>query len=731
MKIKKNIAIFGDISMNGIDGSSIWLQSISSIFPKDKFNVYLILKDKILSRILLDELVNVNVIDLYDNPYLKKDNENPCSPYEVFTILKGLDREKGLDHIIIRAPRYLKELVAKVDNKTYEKLVSKIDAYFPKINIYENDYEKEIIIKALPFISRIIVQTEEMRSYFDMAFPHFIGKIIVLNPIVPDFKEYNLKSLKNKIRNPIVIYAGKLDKQYYVEEFLDVLLVDSAKKYTLKYIGSKITTSKTDASFGIRIKQKLADHEKNLNFVWIKQLQRKETIDQISNASFMLSVRHDVYDTSNEISTKLLEAMSVGTLPILKKTAANVKLLGEDYPGYVFKLDNMPSVIDNLIKKPKLYTDWARKLQKKAKHYIFDSTYKNKLACFYETEIENNKVVFSEKKKVLIASHDNKFFTKVISNLINDNNLEVKFDNWSTTLKHDLKKSQELLNWADIILCEWAVGAAVFYSQNKLPHQAVLVRLHRFEITTPQPNLIKFDNIKKVIVISDYIKDHCMKNYGWTSDKIEVIPQYADIQLFDRPKIEKSEYSLGLLGSVPSLKRLDRALDIIEQLRKLDDRYVLYIKSKHPWDIPFVWNKEEERIYFTEQYQRIEENPILRDGVVFDEYGADVAAWFRKIGWMLSTSEIEGCHTAVAEGMASGAKPVIFNWPGAEGVYNICPIFENVPEAVNYILNNGNFKECEVEQIKEYAKEKFDLSLTIQAYQNFIYEDYALEIEKV
>lgn len=720
---KKNVAIFGDISTNGIDGSSIWLQSISSIFPKDKFNVYLILRDKITSRILLDEIPHVNIIDLFNNPYIVKDNENPCSTYELFTILNGLDKKIHLDHIILRAPRYLKELVNKADNPSYKKILSKVDTYFAKLNIYEDDYEQDIIKKALPYIARVILQTEEMRSYFDYKYPDFIGKVIVLNPIVPDFKKTMTKTIQKKIKNPILIYAGKLDKQYYVEDFLDLLFVDNFNKYQLMYVGSKINSSKLDKGFVSRIKEKLTNSENYSNFTWIKQLDRKATIQKVSQASFMLSLRQEVYDTSNEISTKLLEAMSVGTLPLLKKTAANIRLVGNDYPGFISSIDEIPSVVDSFVNYPKLYIYWSKKLQEVAQEYSFSNTYKIKLAPFYEQQEVIEKPILKEKMKVLIASHDNKFFTRVINELLKDNNLEVKFDNWTTTLRHDVKKSKELLEWADVILCEWAVGAAVYYSQNKLPHQKLLIRLHRFEITTNQPNLIKFENVEKVIVVSDYIKNHCIENYGWLEEKISTIPQYADIDLFNRPKARSYQYTLGLLGMVPTLKRLDRALDILEHLRSLDSRYTLRIKSKHPWDIPFVWVKEDEKNYFLEQYQRIENNPILKNGVIFDEYGADVAAWFRKIGWMLSTSDIEGCHTAAAEGMASGAKPIIFNWPGAEGVYKNVPIFKDAKSAAEYIYSNDQFPEAEISKVKKYAKENFDLNITIKAYFNFIYKD--------
>lgn len=718
--IKKNIAIFGDISTNGVDGSSIWLQSISLIFPKEKFNVYLVLRDRVNTRILLDEMAHVNIVDLFSNPYIEKENDNACSSYELFCILKGLDKDIGLDHIILRAPRYLKEFVAKVENPNYKKLLSKVDAYFARLNIYEEDYDLTIIHKSLPYINRVIVQTEEMRSFFEEKFSNYVGKAIVLNPIIPDFKKINSRSITNKLKQPVLIYAGKMDQQYYVEEFLTLLDDENFSRFNLQYIGSKINASKLDKGFVKRMKEKLEGYEELSNFSWVKQLDRKSTILKTSQASFMLSLRQDVYDTSNEISTKLLEAMSVGTLPLLKKTASNIKLVGKEYPGYANSISEIYSVVMNLLAQPKLYLFWAKKLQEIAKKFTFPYTYENKLAVYYEIKNNLNQKVAEKKQKILIASHDNKFLTPIINYLLKDSNLEVKFDNWSTTLRHDESKSKELLKWEDIIICEWAVGPAVYYSNNKLSHQKLLIRLHRFEITTQQPNLIKFDNVDKLIVVSDYIKNYCVENYCWDIERIEVLPQFADIKLFQRPKIENSQFNLGLLGMVPTLKGLDRALDIIEFLRSKDPRYVLYIKSKHPWDIPFVWVKDDEKEFYLEQYNRIESSPLLKTGVVFDNYGPDVSAWLRKVGWMLSTSHIEGCHTAIAEGMASGAKPIIFNWPGAETVYRDSLIFESSMVAAEHILENSVFNSSEIDLIKKYAEINFDLELTINLYSKFI-----------
>ncbi len=183
---------------------------------------------------------------------------------------------------------------------------------------------------------------------------------------------------------------------------------------------------------------------------------------------------------------------------------------------------------------------------------------------------------------------------------------------------------------------------------------------------------------------------------------------------------DQYRFNLGLLGAIPKLKGLDRALDILEDLRKTDSRYTLFIKTKMPWEIPFIWSKKEERSFYRDQLKRIEDSELLKNGVVFDEYGPDVASWFRKIGWMLSTSEIEGCHTAIAEGMSSGAKPIVFDWPGAAGVYKNTEIFSLSKKASEYIVENMDFNVEKINNLKLYAKDNFDTNKTVEFYINFL-----------
>src|SRR5690606_41111982 len=104
--------------------------------------------------------------------------------------------------------------------------------------------------------------------------------------------------------------------------------------------------------------------------------------------------------------------------------------------------------------------------------------------------------------------------------------------------------------------------------------------------------------------------------------------------------------------------------------------------------------------------------PVLRDAVIFDGPGSDMAEWFRHIGYILSTSDSEGCHTSVAEGMASGAIPVIYRWPGAETVYPSRFVFDDVDEMVR-LLSGIAAMDAEAERSRvSRAASRFGIEVT-------------------
>ena len=285
-----------------------------------------------------------------------------------------------------------------------------------------------------------------------------------------------------------------------------------------------------------------------------------------------------------------------------------------------------------------------------------------------------------------IAGHDLKFFNSLIQYFRLQPDLEVRVDQWAALGEHDEATSRELAEWADVIVCEWCGPNAVWYSRHKRRSARLLVRLHRFELNSPYPAQVKIGNVDPVICVSDYYTRLTREKTGWPAAKIVTVPNALDVPQFDRPKLDGARFNLGMTSMVDMRKRVDLALDVLEELRRDDDRYQLFVKSGMPWELWWVWQHQEQRTHYFDAFRRVQRSPLLRDAVVFDDGGPDVPAWLRRIGFILSTSDDESFHMAPAEGMASRAVPVIRHWPGAETIYDTRWIRENPAEMAASIV---------------------------------------------
>jgi glycosyltransferase involved in cell wall biosynthesis len=283
--------------------------------------------------------------------------------------------------------------------------------------------------------------------------------------------------------------------------------------------------------------------------------------------------------------------------------------------------------------------------------------------------------------RVVVAGHDFKFLSAVMDHIRAMPEVELRVDHVVYFGRHDEAASRELVDWADVVICEWCSPVAIWYSRNKRRGQRLIVRLHRMEIYTDWPDQIDIDAVDQVVCVSPHYARLTRDRTGWSTTKIVVIPNYVDVARFRRSKVPGAEFNLGFVGIVPRRKRVDLALDVLERLRRRDPRFALFVKSKMAWDLHWAWRQPEERAYTRMLFRRIGSSTLLRDGVAFDRYGPDVAGWMRKIGFVLSTSEDESFHLAPAEGMGSGAVPALLDWPGSDTIYDTSWIHRG-PEAL-------------------------------------------------
>jgi dihydrofolate reductase len=142
------------------------------------------------------------------------------------------------------------------------------------------------------------------------------------------------------------------------------------------------------------------------------------------------------------------------------------------------------------------------------------------------------------------------------------------------------------------------------------------------------------------------------------------------------------------------------------------------------WDYWWIWKDKDEQQHYKEALERIQTDPLLMGAVTFDQFGADVASWLRKIGCILSTSDDESFHLSPAEGMASGTTSVVLPWAGSDEVYGTPWVVADVDEAAQRILEQADADEWEVRRsaaMKHVAA--FDLPRVVEAWADIIAGD--------
>ncbi|WP_257162149.1 glycosyltransferase [Corynebacterium cystitidis] len=698
----KNIIVYGDVSPNVIDGSSIWLVSITEVLSKVFQNVHLQLKAKLENHRLISAIEEIPNVIVHE-PVASTSGE--MSADEARVCLEKLDQDIMADAVLVRGIDACNSV--SMSNQLAGKLWSYVtELPFPPSKISKNNLNRLERISQRSL--RLFAQTEAARSYYESLIPSAAGRVNLLPPMIPNdaYLEADENSLfiKEQLR---LVYAGKLASGWRTYEMLD--LPSALRKIgvdaELIVVGAKFNRNPKDPLWVDKMRKKLVEYsaDPNTGVTWLGALPRDETIKHIAGSDFGISWRSPELDSSLEISTKALEYLAAGVAPIINRTADHELLFGEDYPLFVNAFDGVDAIAE-IIKKGISYLNNSRdSLRSIARKFSFEQS-RASLETIFSRGLApslagNRREKDSKATKVVIASHDLKFMGELMDHLDRSSCFEVKLDPWDSLHHHDVERSKELANWADTVLCEWAGPNLKWYSQNKKPTSKLVSRLHRFELDNNAAWLadVDWDNVDNMVFVSDLYKRMAIEKLPISEKQALVIPNSVDSSDFDRPKTPDARFTLGFIGMVPYHKRPDRALRLLEALLAVDDRYKLRFKGRLPWEYSYEWKDPVQRQLYLEFFNKIAETPELRDAVIFDHFSPDVANWFRGIGFILSPSEVESFHMAPAEGMASRAWPLFWERPGVDEIFGARFLGGTISEMVQTIIS------C---QDEEYFSEK-------------------------
>ena len=682
--------VYGDVDLNLLDGSAIWLQSVTQALVAAGCAVTLVLKAPVRTDRLVAPLRGspaVTIRSPHDEGLLPGLTEASLTVPQAIAVLALVDQalEGGPHDLVVLRGRALVSAAARdgaFDGRLWSYLTDvpqAVPAVTPKAA-----EDLTTIAKASRYL---LCQTEELRCFLEGSIAAACGKSVLFPPVLPALDIH--RDPERKVAPPgtplKLVYTGKFAPRWNTLEMtsLPALLSARGVDAAVHMVGDKVHNDPRDPSYFKRMRGALGEVGAPTlsGVIWHGGQPRAEAMRLAAAGDVGLSWRHPELDSSLELSTKVLEFGQLGLPVILNRTPMHEALLGADYPLFAASLDDVADVAASVL-DPAVFALAASRTSAAAASFALDRA-AERLRTYLGRAVAPAAAARSGASlKVVIAGHDLKFANPLIDYFRLQPDLEVRVDHWAALGEHDEARSRELAEWADVIVCEWCGPNAVWYSRHKRRSARLLVRLHRFELGSPYPAQVKIGNVETVICVSDHYARLTREKTGWPADKIVSVPNALDVLQFDRPKLDGARFHLGMIGIVPAEhKRFDLALDVLEELRRDDDRYQLSVKSgSMPWELWWVWKHAEQRQFYFEAFRRVQRSPLLRGAVVFDDGGPDVPAWLRRIGFILSTSDDESFHMAPAEGMASRAVPVIRHWPGAETIYDTRWIKENTAE---------------------------------------------------
>jgi glycosyltransferase involved in cell wall biosynthesis len=695
---RRRIAVYGEIDPNLVDGSSVWLQSICQVLASlDGVEVTLLLRRPLEGerRFLLADLEADESVELVDagRPGLLR-------PAEALDLLERLERERGgFDLLLLRGQAVLAEAAGR----------GGFDGRLWSYAMTGRGMSEETLRALAARSARLLCQTEAAAEELRAIVPAANGSVLVLPPMIPglDAPPRSDGAGEGPLR---LAYSGKLAPEYCWLETVAAFTVlrEAEPAAELHVLGDKVHRPADKPDFHAAAIRSLGETE---GLRWHGAVPRAEVHGVLAGCDLALSIRDPGVEAARELSTKVLEYGAAGLPVVLNRAPAYERLLGEDYPLFVERPDDAAELLCGPALDSGVRAAAAVACHAASRQFTFERV-AERLAAHLPAapaahptstppEVGESRMRSSNGAapvaRVLVAGHDLKFLGPV-REAIAATGATLAEDVWRSHTEHDEAASRAALEHADTILCEWCLGNAAWYSRNKRPDQRLVVRMHRMELETACPAEVEMDAVDAVVFVSQHVLEDAVARFGWERERLHVIPNAIDCDRLRRPKAVDARFTLAMIGYVPTLKRLDRALDIIEQLRRQEPRFRMTIVGRPPSDFDWVVRREEEVEAFRLAYGRIQECGLLRGAVSFLPFTIDLPALFQKIGWIVSTSDVEGHQVTLAEGAASGAVPVILDRPGALEQYPGRWVHKTPGEAVAAILALGG-NEWAAEQI--------------------------------
>lgn len=321
---------------------------------------------------------------------------------------------------------------------------------------------------------------------------------------------------------------------------------------------------------------------------------------------------------------------------------------------------------------------------------------KVRLACEAVERLQQHQNVCAVKEKrklvIFVKTGLDNFIDDIIQGLVDEYDVQ-------KIIVTDLRQIDKEMSDADVCWFEWCDELVSYGS--KLPlakEKKIICRLHRYEAFSDYIQNVAWENVDKVIFVAEHIRDVVLKKTKLPQHKCYVVYNGINLDKFSYVNRKKG-FNLAWIGYLNLRKNPMLVLQHFNELVKEDNRYHLYIAGSF---------QDEALLYYT---QDIVQRLNLQQNIHFDGFipHDKMNDWLKDKDYIITGSIGEGHPVGVMEAMASGLKPVIHYFPGAESFYSGDFIYYDLAGFKRIILED----KYDSEQYRNFIQRNYSLNKQI------------------
>lgn len=672
-------------NVNIIDGSTIWLISMAEVLARTGAEVTLLLNSGIHSTRMLKPILglpSVRIVDPFEGRSVP--TSTLLNAEEVADLAVELDRQTPFDVVVTRGRAVCAAFVGtrRFDGRMWSYVID-----LPEAGTVP-DGEDLIALEEIALASqRMLVQTEDSRSYMEFRVPASVGKCLVTYPVIPD----DLQPLATKRRPaPGVlsgVYSGKFAEGWKTLELCELpeRLAARQIRLTVSLIGDKFMQFPGNPTWRPRMQQAARNSE---GVEWAGGMTREDANAYTRTADIGFSWRSQALDSTHELSTKVLEYCALGVAPVLNRIASHVDLLGEDYP--LFVSDDVASVeqaIVDVVNDPQLL-DAARERATSAVGYFRMSRAAERIGAAIAAAPRAAAVTGADPSAcaaVLIGEHLDR--ARGVYAGLSEIAGGLRVLDWSSRARGLEETRAQELHSSEVVILDGAEPYLPWTVSRIDPGQSLVVHSSAPADDIALMRGAALDRIDALVVDTVTDRDIVLRSRPELADRVSVIPPAVDTAYFHRPGLPGRAFRIGMLDLWPSTRRPDAALRLLRELLAQDQRFSLHLRSARPWEDPERWGQPGERDFYSTLLDQLRADPLLRSRVGFENEGADLPGWYRTIGWLFQPRRgSDPVDLRALEAQAAGVVVVSPAEPDAVELYGAAQAFGDVTSLAKHVL---------------------------------------------